>query len=63
VIFVFDYRNFAHMVRHFPEARGRLHPFGALDGDGPLFVSDPWGMGAEAYDATFRRIAETLNPR
>ena len=59
-IFVFDYRNYSDMVRRFPEAWDRVLPFGALDPGGPLFLPDPWGRGAEAYDATYRRIAEAL---
>jgi protein-tyrosine-phosphatase/predicted ATP-grasp superfamily ATP-dependent carboligase len=60
-IFVFDYRNYSRMVARFPEARDRVYPFGALDGEGPLFVSDPWGLGPTAYRETFRRIAKTLS--
>lgn len=60
-IFVFDERNQAQMVEHFPDARDRVHLFGALDAEGPLFVADPWGGGQELYRATYRRIAETLS--
>ena len=60
-IFVFDYRNYSDIVRRFPEARRRVHAFGALAAEGPLFVPDPWGRGPDAYGATYRRIAETLN--
>ena len=59
-IFVFDYRNYSQLVRRFPEARDRIHPFGALERDGSLFVPDPWGRGAAVYEATYRRIATAL---
>ena len=59
-IFVFDRGNYSQMVERFPEARDRVHPFGALDVDGPLFVPDPWGGGEELYRETYRRIADTL---
>jgi protein-tyrosine-phosphatase len=59
-IFVFDQLNYRQMAARFPEARDRLHLLGALDAGGPLFVSDPWGRGADVYAATYRRIAEAL---
>jgi predicted ATP-grasp superfamily ATP-dependent carboligase/protein-tyrosine-phosphatase len=59
-IFVFDDRNYSRMVARFPEARDRLHLFGALDRHGPLSVPDPWGRGPDACAAVYRRIALTL---
>jgi predicted ATP-grasp superfamily ATP-dependent carboligase/protein-tyrosine-phosphatase len=61
VIFVFDRLNYSRMVERFPEARNRLHLLGALDAGSPLFVTDPWGRGPDAYAAAYRRIAETLS--
>jgi protein-tyrosine-phosphatase len=60
-IFVFDHRNYDRMVALFPESEPRLHLLGALDADGPLFVPDPWGRGADVFAATYGRIAEALS--
>jgi predicted ATP-grasp superfamily ATP-dependent carboligase/protein-tyrosine-phosphatase len=60
-IFVFDLGNYRRLVARFPDARSRIHLFGALDAGGSLFIADPWGRGPDAYAAIYRRIAETLS--
>lgn len=59
-IFVFDHGNYRGMLESFPEARDRVHLFGALDARGPLAVPDPWGRGRDVHTAIYRRIADTL---
>ena len=57
---MFDHGNYRGMLESFPEARDRVHLFGALDARGPLAVPDPWGRGRDVHTAIYRRIADTL---
>jgi protein-tyrosine phosphatase len=60
VIFVFDRKNYDHLVGLFRFARGKIHCLGYLDDDGVLDIVDPDTRGLDDFRATYRRIATTL---
>lgn len=60
-IFVFDYDNYRRILADYPFApSSRVNFIGALCPSGPLFVKDPWGKDAAAYQRAYSQIAAAL---
>ncbi len=48
------------MVQRHPREAVRVHPIGALAGEGPLFVFDPYGGGGADCERAYARIEAIL---
>lgn len=59
-VYVFDRANHRAVASEQPSPSGRVHWLGALSGDGPLSISDPFGGPRSEYELVYRQIAEAI---
>ncbi len=59
-VYVFDRANHRAVVSDQPDSAQRVHWLGALSGDGPLSISDPFGGPASGYELVYHQIAEAI---
>lgn len=60
VIFVFDHENYDHVTTAYPRMRKRVFLLGTLCPSDSLFISDPWGLEAEAFGECYRQIGKAV---
>jgi protein-tyrosine-phosphatase len=61
VIFCFDEENLARVGAEYPQHRPKVHLLSSILPSGPLEIDDPYGLGADVFDATYRRIAAAVD--